>query len=119
LEPPDVADLGHEHRGQDPADAVEGLNRLVTVVALQPGVDGDVEHGDLAVEGGDQVAQRLEARLVGRRQVQLVERPRASGTPELLDGREHALFGQHGVDLSLEPGLDGSALRPVADELAN
>ena len=46
-EPGDVADLGDDHRGQHRADARQGLDRLVAVVAGQQVGDDRLQHGDL------------------------------------------------------------------------
>jgi len=56
----DVADLGHEHCGQDGADPGDGLDGVEAGVGVEGGVDQALEHGDLTVDHLDQVAERFD-----------------------------------------------------------
>ena len=54
-----VADLGNEHCGVDPADAVELLDHPIPGVVTEPAMDPTVEFGDLTVIHLDQIPQRV------------------------------------------------------------
>ena len=78
-----VADLHHEDRAQHPTHAGQGLDGLVAAVVAQPLVDASLEHGHLAVDGGDQVAQRLDAGGEGVGQLERVEPPGTGHAPQV------------------------------------
>jgi hypothetical protein len=116
-EPRDITDLGHEDGGQYRADAGNGLDGVVAEVAGE--VRGGLlfEHGDLAVDVIDQIAQGLDAQPVGVGQVHLVEENLAAHPEQVGHGDRHAFFRQDGVDLGFEVGAQMDELAPIADEL--
>src|ERR1035437_6202148 len=62
----DVADLGHEDRSEQRADAWDLLDRLVANLAAKLVAHVTLELCDLAVEDLDQVPERLDAGAIGR-----------------------------------------------------
>ncbi len=64
-EPRDVADLGHEHRGEQGADTWDLLDRLIAGVAAKLVTHVTLELCDLVVENLDQVPERLDAGAIG------------------------------------------------------
>ena len=114
----DVADLGHEYRGQHRADPGNGLHGVVAEVAGEAGGALFFEHGDLVVDRLDQVPQGLDSHPEGVGQVDLFEEHLAAHPEEVTHGHAHALFRQDGVDLGLEAGAQMDELGSVADEFA-
>ena len=100
-EPRDIADLGHEDRGQHRADAGNGLDGVVAEVAGEIRGGLFFEQGDLAVGVIDQVAQGLDAHPVGLGEVHLVEEDLAAYSEQVAHGHRHTLLRQDGVDLGL------------------
>ncbi len=103
-EPRDVADLGHEYRGQHWSDTGNGLHGVVAEVAGEVWGALLLEHGEFAVDVSDQVAQGLDPHSVGVGQLHLVEEDLAAHTEQVAHGHPHAFFRQDGVDLGLEAG---------------
>ena len=68
LEPRDVADLGHEHLGEQRADTWDLLDGLVANLAAKLVPHVSLELCDLPVEDLDQVPERLDAGTIGRGQ---------------------------------------------------
>ena len=64
----DVADLGHEHRGEDRADTADGLDRLVAAMLSEHVDDQGGEAVDLGAEGVDQGEKGIDPEAVGVRQ---------------------------------------------------
>ena len=52
----DVADLGHEHRGQDRPHPVDGLDGPIAPMVGQADSDAPIQRDDLAVISADQIA---------------------------------------------------------------
>jgi hypothetical protein len=97
-------DLGHKHRPQCWSDAGNGLDRLEAAVWLELGGQPLGHDVDLEREGVDQPAKREHPGLKRRVQSPLVEQLGPGHTEQVRHRDLHALLGQHGVHLGLEPG---------------
>lgn len=78
----DIADLGDEHRGQHPANTINGLDRFVAIPQLVVGGDGPV---DQPVQGGDLPVERMEQVSDGKLRGLSVLSRRPSDTYHVLD----------------------------------
>lgn len=114
----DAADLGHEDRGEDRPDPLDGLHGLVAEVVVEPPGDLGADTLDLGVVEVDQAAQRIDASAVARGEGELIEEGSALRPPQLIAIADHAFFGEHPLDLGLEPGTQHDQLGPVANELS-
>ena len=75
-----IADLGHEDRGQHRADARDGLDSVVAQIAGEDGGDLVLDHLDLAIDVPDELAQGVHPEAVGIAQMHVVEQV-PSATP--------------------------------------
>ncbi len=117
-EPGDIADLGDEDRCEDRSDPVDGLHRQIARMTGQFR-RGPLRHDiDLEIEGVDQPAQRHHPGVVGRIQSQPVEQLLPADPEQIRHRHVHALFGQHRMDLRLEPGAQPDQFRPMPHRLA-
>jgi hypothetical protein len=113
----DVADLGHEHRGEDRADPGDGLDGPVAGVVGQGGLDALLGHLDLAFDDLHHVAEGLDPDGVGVAEGASVEQGGPSGAEQVAHRDRHPLLGQHRMHLRLEAGAQVDQFRPMADQL--
>ena len=105
----------YEDRRQHPADTVDGLDRLVTGIVLQLGVNPGIQGVDLAVEVDDQIPQRLDPIRIRIGQLQGVQLGGAARSPHVHARWQHPVLGHHRVHLRLAARAITHQVEPVAD----
>ena len=103
VETADVADLGHEDRGEDVTDTVDGLDGVVAGVVAEDEVDVAVQKADLALVDLDQVSEHGDAVEVGVGELERVELGVAARSPHVISTREDPVLGHDRVDWALRP----------------
>jgi hypothetical protein len=105
--------LGDEDRAKHRTDTGNGLDGPVAGVAGQFAGDPLGHRVDLERVRVDQAQKRQDPGLERGGQAQFVNCLAAGGAEDVRHGQQHALLGQHGVDLGLEPGTQRDQLGPV------
>jgi hypothetical protein len=116
-EPADIADLGHDHRGQHRADTRQLLDRGVPLMPGQQVAQHLLQQPDLGGEPASQLPQRGDLARVRLGQLELVEPGLPVHAEQVRMGDRDAELGQHRVHLVLDRGTRLDQPVPVAGQL--
>ena len=114
----DVADLGHEHGGEDRANAGDGLDGLVAGMVGQNVGDQGRETVDLDAERVDQAKQRVDPKAVGVAKATSSSRDRRPTPKRLVTGTATPSLAKMACTWALSPERTADQLGAVADQFS-